>query len=60
MERAATQSGIKRLEELRLHLAQAYRIAGNKEKALQTFKSVEGNDGAADIARLWILLINRE
>jgi TolA-binding protein len=37
-----------------LHLGIALRRAGQKQKAAQTFKSVGGTDGTADLARLWM------
>jgi len=60
MERARDAGGFRYPGEAALHLAQAYRIAGKKDKAIQAFKVVEGKDGAADLARLWLLLIGRQ
>jgi tetratricopeptide (TPR) repeat protein len=60
MEQALVKDGIKRPAEARLHLAEAYLLAGQKDKALQTFKTVQGNDGAGDLARLWGLFASRE
>jgi hypothetical protein len=42
-----------RVDEARLHLGLAHLRAGQKPKAVQTFKSVQGTDGSADLARLW-------
>jgi tetratricopeptide (TPR) repeat protein len=50
------QKGVgNRLEEARLHLAIAYLAAGEKAKAVAAFKSVQGGDGSADLARLWAI-----
>ena len=51
-EKAAKGKG-GRVDEANLHLGIAYLRAGQKQKAAQAFKAVGGNDGAADIARLW-------
>jgi hypothetical protein len=42
-----------RIDEANLHLGIAYLRAGQKQKAAQAFKLVQGNDGSADLARLW-------
>lgn len=44
-----------RPDESRLHLGIAYYLAGDKGKAIQTFKTVSGNDGSSDLARLWLV-----
>jgi len=44
-------------EEAKLHLGLAYYWAGNKPQAIATLKTVGGTDGAADIAKLWLLYI---
>ncbi|TAK40346.1 MAG: hypothetical protein EPO29_10025 [Betaproteobacteria bacterium] len=52
-------SGFQRPDHARLQLAHAYRLAGQKHKAIQVYKTVQGNDGAASIARLWIIRLGR-
>jgi hypothetical protein len=42
-----------RVDEANLHLGLAYLRAGQKPKAVQAFKAVQGTDGSADLARLW-------
>jgi len=42
-----------RVDEANLHLGLAFLRAGQKPKAVQAFKSVQGTDGSADLARLW-------
>ena len=56
MEMGINKGGLKRPEEARLHLAQAYLANGNKALALTTFKAVKGSDGLSDLARLWSIL----
>ena len=52
-------SGFKRPDHAKLQLAYAYHIAGHHAKALETFKAVQGTDGAAALARLWVIKLNR-
>jgi Tfp pilus assembly protein PilF len=50
---------LKRPEDARLHLGIAQLAAGDKAKALATFKTVQGSDGTSDLARLWSLYARR-
>lgn len=59
MEQGVKKGGMKRPEDAKLHLGLAYLQAGKKAEAVQMFKSVQGNDGTADLARYWILQSNR-
>jgi len=58
MENGLKKGGLKRPEDAKLHLGIAYQLAGQKDKAIQAFKSVQGSDGVADLARLWIMQVN--
>jgi len=58
MEKGIHQSP-KHPEDAKLHLALAYLQAGQKVRAIQLLQTVRGNDGAADLARLWLLQENR-
>jgi len=51
--------GFRRPDHAKLQLAYAYHLAGQNEKAVQMFKSVQGTDGAAALARLWVLRLGR-
>ena len=42
-------------EDAKLELGLAYLKAGNKPLAIKTLRTVGGNEGAADIAKLWVL-----
>lgn len=55
MEQGVRKGGLKRPEDATLHLGVAYLWAGQKDKARQVLKSVQGTDGAADLARLWVI-----
>ncbi len=57
MEQGIAKRGLKRPEDALLHLGMAQRQSPTaKAKAAQTLRSVKGNDGVADIARLWLLV----
>lgn len=55
MERGIARGALKRPEDAALHLGIAYLMAGQKDKARQVLKGVQGLDGAGDLARLWII-----
>lgn len=55
MEEGLRLGGLKKPEESKLHLGVAYVLANQKEKAIETFKTVKGSDGTGDIARYWTL-----
>jgi len=55
MERGIRKGGLRHPDDARLHLGIAYLLAGQKEQAVRVFKSVQGGDGSADLARLWTL-----
>ena len=59
MQQGIAKGGLKRAEDAKLHLGIAQLIAGDKAKAQATFKSVQGADGTADLARLWMLHARR-
>lgn len=59
MELGLRKGGLKRPEQARLHLAYANYLAGRKDKARQVLADVGGSDGAADLARLWLILLGR-
>jgi hypothetical protein len=60
MEQGLRKGGLKHPDEARLHLGYAYHLAGQNQKAIRVFKTVHGADGAASLARLWIIRLGRE
>jgi hypothetical protein len=58
MEEAIKSNTVKNVDEAKLHLGEAYAVAGKKQQAISTLKSVGGKEGAADLARYWIMAIN--
>jgi hypothetical protein len=59
MQQALKMGTLKYPNEAKLHLGIAYAHAGKKPNAIATWKTVQGADGAADLARYWILQVNR-
>ncbi len=51
--------GFRRPDHAKLQLGYAYHLAGQNEKAVQMFKAVQGTDGAAALARLWVIRLSR-
>ena len=58
IERAIASGNLKHPDDEKIHLAQAYLLAGKKAQALKTLKGVQGSDGTADLARYWTMAIN--
>lgn len=50
------KGGLKAPEEAKLHLGLAYLQSGDKVKAAEVFKTIQGTDGTADLAKLWMLM----
>jgi hypothetical protein len=59
MESAIKAGGLRYADEAKLRLGEAYAAAGKKQQAINTLKSVGGKEGTADLARYWIMAINR-
>jgi hypothetical protein len=59
MEQGVRKGSLKYPEDAKLHLAVAYFMSGQKSRAMEVFRTVHGNDGAADLARLWALHASR-
>ena len=55
IEQGIAKGGLKNPEDAKLKLAVAYLYAGQKDKAMQAFKSIGGSDGSEVLARLWLL-----
>ena len=59
MQQGMRMGGFTRPDHAKLQLAYAYHLAGQDEKAIQTFKTVQSTDGAAALARLWVIRLSR-
>lgn len=55
IEQGIAAGNLKRPEDAKLRLGQALLAAGKKAKAVQTLRSVPGNNGAAELGRLFAL-----
>ncbi|HET9581014.1 MAG TPA: hypothetical protein VFP44_24525 [Usitatibacter sp.] len=55
IQQGIRKGGLKRPEDAKLRLGEAQLFAGHKQQGVQTLRTVQGTDGAADIARLWVL-----
>lgn len=62
IEQGIAKGKLKRPEDAKLHLGMALLQAGGKHKAkaVQVLRSVQGNDGAADLGKLWALYANTQ
>jgi hypothetical protein len=59
MEQGIAKGVAKKPDEYKLRLGMAYAKAGRKAEAVKTLESIKGTDGLGDIARYWILWVNR-
>jgi hypothetical protein len=59
MEAGMKKGGLKRPDDARLRLGYAYFLAGQNAKAAQVFRTVQGADGTAALARLWLLKLSK-
>lgn len=60
IEQGIAKGGLKRPEDAKLRLGLALLQSGkHKAKAIQTLRSVQGSDGAADLGRLWAVYANQ-
>ncbi|MFM0506027.1 tetratricopeptide repeat protein [Paraburkholderia sp. RL17-373-BIF-A] len=59
MDAAIAKGGLDHPDQAQLHLGEAYYMAGDKARAVQTFRAVKGTDGTADLARLWVLVASK-
>lgn len=56
MREAIAKDKLNYPEDAKLHLGLAYLKAGEKARAIQAFRAVHGDEGAGELARLWILV----
>ena len=59
MEQGIAKGIAKKGDDYKLRLGMAYAKAGRKDEAIKTLQSVKGDDGLADLAKYWILWVNR-
>jgi tetratricopeptide (TPR) repeat protein len=59
MESGIEKDSLKHPDDAQLHLGIGYIKAGQKDKAIEALKQVQGTDGSGDIARLWIVVAKK-
>jgi hypothetical protein len=59
MQAAIAKGALDHPDQAQLHLGVAYYVAGDKAQAVQAFRAVNGTDGSADLARLWVLVASK-
>jgi tetratricopeptide (TPR) repeat protein len=59
MEQGIAKGISKRADDYKLRLGMAYAKAGRKAEAIKTLEGVKGTDGLGDLAKYWILWVNR-
>jgi hypothetical protein len=55
MELGIAKGGLKYPNEAKLHLGMVYLNAGKKDKAKEIFSTIQGTDGATELAKYWLL-----
>ncbi|MFG6488414.1 hypothetical protein ACG04R_17130 [Roseateles sp. BYS78W] len=55
IQQGIDKGNLKRAEDAKLYLGLAYQLGGDAAKAQAAWRSVKGNEGAADLARLWVI-----
>jgi hypothetical protein len=58
MQQGVAKGGLRRPDDTQLHLGQVALRAGKLAEARTAFNAVKGSDGAADLARLFLLWID--
>lgn len=59
IQKGIAKGGLKRPEEAKLRLGEAYAMAGRKDEAVKTLATVTGNEGQVDLAVYWTIWVNR-
>ncbi|KAB8058939.1 hypothetical protein GCN74_13860 [Janthinobacterium sp. FT14W] len=59
IQKGIAKGGLKRVEDAKLRLGYSYAMAGKKDEAIKVLETVKGGDGVGDLARYWILWLNR-
>jgi tetratricopeptide (TPR) repeat protein len=57
MEQGLAKGNLRRADEARLHLGLALWQAGRKDDAVKALADVKGNDGSANLARVWSVFV---
>lgn len=59
IQKGLAKGGMKRPDDAKLRLGYSYAMAGRKDDAIKTLEALQGSDGLGDMARYWLLWLNR-
>lgn len=59
IQEGIAKGGLQNADDARLRLGYSYALAGRKDDAIRTLQGVTGSDGRGDLARYWIMWVNR-
>ncbi len=59
IQKGIAKGGLKRPEDAKLRLGYSLAMAGKKDEAIKVLETVQGGEGVSDLARYWILWLNR-
>jgi tetratricopeptide (TPR) repeat protein len=59
IQEGIAKGGLQNTEDAKLRLGYSLALAGRKDEAIKTLQTVTGTDGRGDLARYWIMWINR-
>lgn len=59
IQQGLAKGGLKNADDAKLRLGFSYAMAGKKEEANKVLETVQGTDGRGDLARYWMLWVNR-
>jgi len=59
MDQGIKKGGLRHPDDSKLHYGIALFLAGEKAKSVQVLRTVQGNDGVADIAHLWAVHVGK-
>jgi outer membrane protein assembly factor BamD (BamD/ComL family) len=60
IQKGIAKDNLKRPDDAKLHLGIAQLLAGDNSRAIASLREVKGNDGTADLARLWSLFARKK
>jgi hypothetical protein len=59
IQEGIAKGGLQNADDAKLRLGYSYALAGRKDDAIKTLQGVTGTDGRGDLARYWIMWVNR-
>lgn len=59
IQQGIAKGGLKNADDAKLRLGYSYAMAGKKDEAIKVLETIQGTDGRGDLARYWMLWVNR-